>query len=302
MKYWLNQHQQSLSIVIQKLKMSGMSTLIMCLVMGTALSLPALLYVLVDNFNQIAGDIKGEARISLFLKLDANEAVITSIKQKLEENNAVKNFEFVSKDLAFKKLKEDANTAEVASNLDSNPLPDAFFIQAENNEPNAVNQLRDTLQQYEGVEHAQVDASWIQRLNSLLTLGKKAAFTLAVLLGFAIVVIIGNTIRLQILTQKEEIEVSKLIGATNSFVRRPFLYTGVLYGLGGGIAACLILVAVIHIFNASIAELARLYASNFHLVLPSASHILLMVLIGIGLGWLGSYLAVNRSISALQIQ
>ena len=96
MKHWLNQHQQSLSIVLSKLKNSGMATLIMCAVMGTALSLPALLYVIVDNFHSIAGDIKGESRISVFLKLDASEATVQAIKQKLESNDAVKNFEFVS--------------------------------------------------------------------------------------------------------------------------------------------------------------------------------------------------------------
>jgi cell division transport system permease protein len=302
MKYWLNQHQQSLSVVFHKLKMSGLSTLIMCLVMGTALSLPALLYVIVDNFNHLAGDIKGESRISLFLKLDVEASTINQIKVKLEENVLVKSFEFVSKETALNKFKADEHTAEVASNLENNPLPDAFFVQASDNEPAAVNQLRDALQQYEGVELAQVDASWIQRLSNLLKLGKKAVITLAVLLGFAIVVIIGNTIRLQILTQKEEIEVSKLVGATNSFIRRPFLYTGALYGLGGGLAAWLILVAVVMIFNASIEDLAKLYASNFHLNLPSASHMILLVLSGVGLGWLGSYLAVNRSISTLNIQ
>lgn len=302
MKHWLNQHQQSLSIVLSKLRNSGMATLIMCAVMGTALSLPALLYVIVDNFHTIAGDIKGESRISVFLKLDASEATIQAIKQKLEDNDAVKNFEFVNKEAALNKLKSNEQTAEVAGNLDSNPLPDAFFVQANDSEPAAVESLKEVLQQYEGVELAQVDANWIQRLSSLLKLGKKAALTLAVLLGFAIVVIIGNTIRLQILTQKEEIEVSKLIGATNSFIRRPFLYTGALYGLGGGIAAWLVLVAVIVIFNASIADLAQLYASDFHLNLPSIQQVLVMILSGIGLGWLGSYLAVNRSISTLKIQ
>src|SRR5690606_14492953 len=132
-------------------------------------------------------------------------------------------------------------------------------------------------------------------------LGKKGILVLVVLLGFALIVIIGNTIRLQILTQREEIEVSKLIGATDSFIRRPFLYAGTIYGLGGGLVAWLLLVAVISLFNISIADLAKLYASGFRLDLPSIQTSISIIASAVFLSWLGSYIAVNRSLSQFDL-
>jgi cell division transport system permease protein len=160
--------------------------------------------------------------------------------------------------------------------------------------------LQAEMQKWNGVELAQVDANWVKRLDTILKLGKKAVFVLAVLLGFALITVIGNTIRLQIMTQREEIEVSKLIGATNPFIRRPFLYAGVLYGLGGGLAALIILTLVTMLFNFSVTEIADLYASNFRLHLPSGLSILVLLVSATGLGWLGSYFAVNRTLAQFE--
>jgi cell division transport system permease protein len=134
-----------------------------------------------------------------------------------------------------------------------------------------------------------------------LQLGKKGILVLAILLGFALIVIIGNTIRLQILTQREEIEVSKLIGATDSFIRRPFLYAGIIYGIGGGLIAWLLLVAIISLFNLSVADLAELYTSGFRLDLPSIQTSLLIIASAVFLSWLGSHIAVNRSLKQLDL-
>ena len=130
----------------------------------------------------------------------------------------------------------------------------------------------------------------------MLELGKKAILALATLLGFALIAISSNTIRLQILTQREEIEVSKLIGATDRFIRRPFLYAGATYGLGAGLAAWLLLASVISLFNISIVDIAALYSSNFHLELPDFTLTGAMIASAIGLGWIGSFMAVNRSL------
>ena len=156
------------------------------------------------------------------------------------------------------------------------------------------------MQQWDGVDLAQVDSNWIKRLDTVIKLGKKAIFVLVALLGFALIAIVGNTIRLQILTQLEEIEVSKLIGATNEFIRRPFLYEGVLYGLGGGIAAWIIVLLVVSLFNTSITQIADLYASEFKLAMPGPWITLVMLLSAICLGWLGSFVAVNRSLAKIE--
>ena len=298
MNLWLNQHQQPLKLVIGRMRNNLMATLLMFCVIGVTLCLPAILYTVVDNLSRLTGDVESKPQISLFLKLDASNK--TEIEAQLKKHADIASFEFVSKDDAWSKMQQDKNTADAAASLEKNPLPDAFYITPKNVTPENIAHLQEEMQKWDGVELAQVDANWVKRLDTILKLGKKAVFVLVVLLGFALITVIGNTIRLQIMTQREEIEVSKLIGATNPFIRRPFLYAGVLYGLGGGLAALLILTLVTLLFNFSVAEIADLYASNFRLHLPSGLSILVLIASATGLGWLGSYFAVNRTLAQFE--
>jgi cell division transport system permease protein len=302
MKQWLNQHTQALQLVLRRMRQNLVATLMMCSVMGVTLCLPGTLYVIVDNLNRLAGDVQSGSQISLFLKLDASEDTIAAVEQQLQGHARVASFKFVSKEEAWQALQNKAAMAEAVEKLEQNPLPHAFFVEPKTADPFTIDQLQSEMQQWPGVELAQVDAGWIKRLYTLLELGRKAIFVLAALLGFALLAIVGNTIRLQILTQREEIEVSKLIGATDSFIRRPFLYAGALYGLCGGIAAWLLLVGVISVFNHSIADLVELYASNFRLQLPVAQLMLSLLLGAMMLGWTGSFIAVNRSLAQLRMQ
>jgi cell division transport system permease protein len=296
MKQWLNQHSLALQLVLKRMRRHNLTTLMMACVMGVTLCLPGILYIVVDNLNRLASNMQGEPQISLFLKLDINPKALVEIKQRLIKHPGIKNHQFISKEKAWQQLKHDKDNADVLASLEQNPLPDAYLIQPKALDPESVGKLQKELQQWPDVELAQVDANWIKRLHSMLELGKKAILVLASLLSFALIAIIGNTIRLQILTQLEEIEVSKLIGATNAFIRRPFLYAGAFYGLWGGLLAWLILVAVISLFNYSVADTAKLYASNFHLSLPDWKISLTLITSAIGLGWLGSYIAVQRSL------
>lgn len=302
MRQWLNQHAQALQLVISRMRRNAGAALMMCCVMGVTLCLPGILYVIVDNLNRLAGDVQSEPRISLFLKLDSNAETIAILDKQLQNHSGVKSYRFVSKDTAWQQLQENAGTAAVAGNLEKNPLPDAYFVQPKVLDPAAIESLQKEMQQWPGVELAQVDANWVKRLYSLLQLGKKAILVLAALLGFTLIAIIGNTIRLQIFTQREEIEVSKLIGATDGFIRRPFLYAGAFYGLGGGLAAWLLLAGVITLFNYSVADIAAQYASSFHLQLPLWQVNLGLIVSAIGLGWLGSYIAVGRSLAQFNLK
>jgi cell division transport system permease protein len=298
MSLWLSQHQQPLKLVIGRMRNNLMATLLMFCVIGVTLCLPAILYTVVDNLSRLTGGVESKPQISLFLKLDASNK--TEIEAQLRKHADVASFEFVSKDDAWSKMQQDKNTADAAASLEKNPLPDAFYITPKNISPDNMGHLQAEMQKWNGVELAQVDANWVKRLDTILKLGKKAVFVLVVLLGFALITVIGNTIRLQIMTQREEIEVSKLIGATNPFIRRPFLYAGVLYGLGGGLAALIILTFVTMLFNFSVTEIADLYASNFRLQLPSGLSILVLLVSATGLGWLGSYFAVNRTLAQFE--
>lgn len=297
MRNWLNQHHQAIKHVLVGLAKNKLATLLMCLMMGVTLCLPSVLYVIVDNISQLAQNVQQEPKINVFLKLDSNEEVIAAIKTQLNQNQAIKEYIFTDRDEAWQRLSAEN---DLAASLGKNPLPDAFFIKPISVNPADIEQLRIHLQAIEGVELAQVDSVWIKRLYGILALGKKAVLVLVVLLGFALLAIIGNTIRLQILTQREEIEVSQLIGATNSFIRRPFLYAGIIYGLLGGILAWLLLIGIINLFNYSVAEIAAQYASDFRLNQLAVTQGLVIILLAMLLGWLGAYTAVGRSLSEIR--
>lgn len=300
MKQWLNQHSQPLQSVLTRMRQNFLGTILMCCVIGVTLSLPAVLFTVVDNLERFAGVIESKPQLSLFLKLDTSSSQKNILTAKLQKHPDIAQFEFVSKDSAWDQLKQNAGSADITSSLDKNPLPDAYFLTPKDISPKNIDRLQKEMQQWDGVEIAQVDAQWVKRLDSLLKLGHKAIIVLVALLGFGLIAIIGNSIRLQILTQLEEIEVSKLIGATNQFIRRPFLYAGLLYGLGGGVAALLITFLIVWLFNLSVIEIADLYASHFSLDTPNIEFSVCLLLIAIALGWLGALIAVNRSLSKIE--
>ncbi len=300
MNQWLKQHLQPLQMVLGRMRQNLLGTVLICCVMGVTLSLPEILYTIVDNLSQMTGSIESKPQLSLFLKMDAPSSTKDAIAEKLKKHPDIKTYEFVSKESAWEQFQQNAATADITGSLSKNPLPDAYFVTPKDIHPESVQRLQQEIQHWDGVDLAQIDANWIKRLDTVIKLGKKAIFVLVALLGFALIAIVGNTIRLQILTQLEEIEVSKLIGATNQFIRRPFLYAGTLYGLGGGIAAWLIVLAVVTLFNSSITQIADLYASQFRLSMPGLWVTLTMLISAIGLGWLGSFVAVNRSLAQIE--
>ena len=297
---WLNQHTQPLQLVLGRMRQNLLATVLMCCVIGVTLSLPAILFTVVDNLGRFAGTVESKPQLSLFLKLDVSSTEKDALKEQLQKHPDVAKFEFISKESAWEQLQQNAGSTEITSSLEKNPLPDAYFVTPKDISPSNIERLQHEMQGWDGVELAQVDANWVKRLDTLLKLGNKAIAVLVALLGFALIAIVGNSIRLQILTQREEIEVSKLIGATNQFIRRPFLYAGTVYGLGGGISAWLILLSVIAFFNTSITAIADLYASQFSLHMPSVGLTLVMLLSAVGLGWLGAFVAVNRSLAKIE--
>lgn len=272
-----------------------------CLVVAVAMCIPGLFYVGVDHLSILTNHMQDETEISLFLKLDASADTLAEIDKLLAKNDAIKQFRLVTKDDAWKKLKSQSDANNAVYQLTKNPLPDAFFIQAKSTDPEALEKLRNELQNIKGVEQALLNTEWAKRLATILTLGKKIILFIAILLAIALLVIIGNTVRMQILTQKDEIEVSKLMGATTSFIKTPFLYAGILYGLFGGLLAILMIAGVIEIFNNSVVQISRLYNSDFSLSLFNTNLFFTIIGSAILIGWVGSYLAVIRSIASIKI-
>jgi cell division transport system permease protein len=296
MSIWITQQAQALRLVLSRFKKNLFSTLFISLAIAVSLALPVIVYLILDSVSGLAGSIKSESHLSIFLKQDVDATVRDSVHNTLASNPTIKSFRFVSKSEALEQLSSTINHTNLLAGLEVNPLPDAFFIEPASLEINAINALKTELSQIDGIEEVQFDNAWLKRLNYLLILGKKAMLVLALLLGFALFAVIGNTIRMQILTQYEEIEVSQLIGATKSFIRRPFLYAGAAYGFIGGLLALLITSSVILIFNQSITTLATEYQTDFALNLPTTTVCITTCMVAIIIGFCSAYLAVSKSL------
>ena len=305
MSTWLNHHLQAIKLVLSRMRANLVSTFMICLVIAVAMCLPSLFYLGVDNLSKLTEQMKSETEISLFLKLDATSENISEIDAVLAKNIAISEYHLVTKDEAWQQLqaksRDNQNISSAIEQLGKNPLPDAFFIQAKSTDPETLETLKNTLQSIPGVEQAVLNADWAKRLATLLSIGKKLIFFITLLLAIVLLVIIGNTVRMQILSQKDEIQVSYLIGATNSFIRIPFLYAGILYGLLGGLLSVLMIAGIIQTFNFSVMEISKLYSSDFSLDLLNINLYLAIVGLAVTIGWLGSYLAVTRAISAIKI-
>jgi cell division transport system permease protein len=269
-------------------------------VIGVALALPVGLYVALDNFQGLTRSLASEPQLSVFLALDAGRADVEAITSRLRRHPAVRESRFVPRDAALKELKAATGLADVVDSLPANPLPDAFVLTPANSAPEALERLRDEVRGWPKVSHVQLDAAWARRLEAGLRVARLAVALLASLFAFALVAVTFNTIRLQILTRREEIEVSKLIGATDAFIRRPFLYFGALQGLAGGLAAWGIVWVGLYLLNGGLADLSLLYSTRIelrHLGLADSASLLVF---SSALGWLGSWLSVNQHLAQIE--
>lgn len=300
MMNWLSQHRLALGLILGRFAHAPFSSLLAMVVFGVTLSLPLGLYTLIENVKLVAGNVRLEPQITVFLSPGADVGSARQVESRLKEFNAIEQFRFIPRDRALQELLQSTGLADVAAGLERNPLPDAFVIEPKSINPVELENLRSDLMKLPKVDKVLLDTAWAERLNAMLRLGRDVTLILAVLLGFALVVITGNTIRLQILSQREEIEISTLIGATDAFIRRPFLYHGVLQGLGGGLAAWLIVSLGLQLLNVGTADLAKLYAAQFRLLPLGTGDILGLLLFSSLLGWLGAFLAVGRHLSRIE--
>jgi cell division transport system permease protein len=267
------------------------------LVIGFTLSLPTGLYVLLNNLQTFTTQLSSTPQISLYLQMDAGADDAAKLRKQLEQNPAIARVEFVPRAQALQQLKQGSRLGDVIDSLEKNPLPDAFIIHPKNSAAQTLDALRDELAKLTKVESAQLDSAWAYRLEALLKFAWLAVGLLASLLGCALIAITFNTIRLQILTRHEEIAVARLIGATDSFIRRPFLYFGALQGLLGGLVAWLIVTTSVLLLNQQLSALSQLYASPFALHPLSPADGASILLCATWLGWLGAWLSVTRHLS-----
>jgi cell division transport system permease protein len=299
---WLLAHFDTLRESLVRLARQPFATGLNVIVIGIALSLPVGFYLGIDNLQMFSRQLSSDPQVSIFMAMDAGQADVSAVERRLRAHPEVGRVDFVAREQALAKLKRSAGLADVLADLERNPLPDAFVVTARSNDPATLEALRDQAARWPKVEHVQLDAEWARRLDAALGVGRLLVTLLAVLLALALVAVTFNTIRLQILTRRDEIEVSKLIGATNPFIRRPFLYLGALQGLAGGCAAWAIVTLAMIVLNVQLADLATLYGTAFKLQPLDATDSAVLLVFSAALGWLGAWLSVSRHLWQIEPQ
>lgn len=295
MNAWFSQHRAALAAALRRLWASPLNSLLSLLVIGIALTLPGAGYVLLDNLRDLGRNASGGQQISLFMQLEASRKEVAEIEGRLKAANPGK-WRFVPKEEALKRMQKSEGMAEIVASLPRNPLPDAFIVEPDNSEPEALEVMRKEIAGWPKVAHVQLDSAWVKRFDAFLKLGKLLMWMLAIVFAGGLVAVTFNTIRLQVMAQSAEIEVARMIGATDGFIRRPFYYYGALQGgLGGLLAAGLVAVAL-RLLAGPVGELAALYGGSFALAGPGASDAAVLAGAGALLGWIGAQLSVSLSL------
>jgi cell division transport system permease protein len=295
MKAWLTHHLFSLKIAAERFRDAPLATLFTILVIGVAVAMPSGLYVLLNNLDRAAGGVKPQVELTLFIKADIPERESKALAASLAKQADIAHVSFVSKAEGIRKL-EAAGLSDITAGLPANPLPDTLIITPTDSSPAALEALASRLKSMESTQQIVMDTDWIKRLSALMDLGKNLVILLAALLGLALAAITANTIRLQIYAQKDEIEVAQLIGATDRFIRRPFLYFGGIQGLIGGLAGCLIIMLGGYFIENSVAQVAAAYGATFDLAGLGLNELIPLLGLSTLLGWLGAYFSVNQAL------
>lgn len=300
-RVYLLQHARAAHASLSELRRTPLATLLAVAVIGVTLALPAALYVLVDNLRLASRGLPAGGQISLFLKRDLPEAAAEALAARLRRLPEVARVEYVSRAQALAEFKALSGFGEALKALKENPLPAVLVVEParSQSDPASLAALARRLGGYAEVDLVQLDLDWVRRLHAMLRLAERGAWLLSGLLGLAVLLIVGNTIRLAVLHRRDEIEIVKIIGGTDAYIRRPFLYSGLLQGLLGAATAWGLVALARWFLAAPAAELAGLYGSDFLLrgLDPLAGLTLLGA--GAGLGWLGSRLAVARHLRAI---
>ena len=298
MNPWFAQHRAALASAFQRLWSTPLNSLLSLLVIGIALTLPGFGYLMLDNLRELGQNASGVQQISLFMQADASKKDVGEIENRLKQF-AKGKWHFVPKEAALKRLQASEGMAEIVASLPRNPLPDAFIVEPGNSEPAALEVLRKEITGWPKVAHVQLDSAWVKRFDAFLRLGKLALWMLAGIFAGGLVAVTFNTIRLQVMAQAAEIEVARLIGATDAFIRRPFYYFGALQGALGGLLAATLVAGALRLLAGPVGELTALYGGSFSLRLPGAFEIAALAGAGAILGWLGAQLSVSLSLRKL---
>jgi cell division transport system permease protein len=271
-------------------------------VIAVALALPLFLSLLLQNARSATGNWNEAYDLSVYLDKKAGAARVQSLAKQLRQRGDVATVRIITAEQALAEFRSNSGFGTALDALADNPLPDTLVVTPTltASTPQGTESLKSAIAAMSDVQSVQIDTEWVKRLHAMLDLLRRVVLLTGGLLGLGIVLIVSNTIRLDILNRRAEIEVMKLVGASDGFTRRPFLYTGVWYGLGGGSLALLLVAIASTVLARPVAQLAFLYASGFSLEGLKIVSGLAVLGLSVGLSWIGSWLAATRHIRAIE--
>lgn len=299
---WFAHHRFSCRDSLQRLLRTPWQSIMTWLVVAIALVLPAVLYLGLSNAQQLGASWQNKAQMSVYIQYQAKPLAIEQLQQRLLLLEEIDSLTLVTPEEAKQDFQEYSGLGNVLESLDNNPLPAVLTVipSSKLNSPEQLSALQKKLQLEALVDFVQVDITWLRRLYEIMNLAQHIVLALAALLSLGVLLIIGNTIRLAIENRRNEIIVIKMVGGTDGFVRRPFLYTGLWYGVGGGLFASLFLLVAGIWLSEPVQTLIALYKSDYSLTWLSFNYII-FIIVGAGiLGWLGAWLAVSRHLRHIE--
>ena len=298
LKIWLGQHTLAFQSSLAQIRRNLAGNLFSIAVIGISLALPAGFYLMLDNAQKVMENWDGSIQIALYLHHNVDDAKAESLQQQLSTHELVEEVVLINRKQALLEYKQFSGFGEALDSLEENPLPSMLLIQPRMNtiDSDPGEALLDELGKLPEVESAQYDRQWVKRLVVIMHILKRAVVILSTLFSIAVLLIIGNTIRLSIINMRTEIAINKLFGATNAYIQRPFLYSGLIYGFTGSCIAWLLLMITTLIMKNPVNQLAVLYNSDFQLNSLDFIQLLILMLTGSGLGLAGSWVAVGRHI------
>jgi len=297
---WLSHHHRVSLSTLAELLGNPFTSLMTWLVIGIALGLPLILYVVLQNVSSISGDWGGKPRVALYLTQEVTLEGGQALAMEIEQRDDIEETVFVSSARALQEFQRRSGFGDVLSTLDRNPLPHVIEVVPVNPDPLDLGKLVSAWEVNMLVENVSVDLQWLERLFALLVFAERLVTALAIVLGLGVMLIMGNTIRLAIESRRQEIEVIKLVGGTDAFVRRPFLYLGFWYGLGGAVTAFFLLQTSLYFLSTPVEMLAQSYRDDFALQGLGFLGNLLLLVSGSILGIIGSVLAVSRHLADIE--
>lgn len=302
MTAWLTRHVQTLIGSLGRLSQHKFSTLLTMLVIGIALALPTCLHVLVSNAQRATGEWNRALDISVFLKRPTSVSEAKQIADRIRQRRDVAEVQLITAEDGLKEFKRESGFGEVIDALNGNPLPHALIVRPDAQYASAENlaSLAASIRELPSVDVVQLDTGWVDRLNAMLAAIGRAIVIATAVLALGVLVIVGNTIRLDIQNRRSEIEVTKLVGGSDAFVRRPFLYNGVWYGLGGALLAWIITAIIVAALRGPVGRIAALYGSSFEVASLNFETSLRLLLTGAALGWVGSFLSASRHLRDIE--